>query len=142
MFLAVFRRCTSRQTRVVVPEMFGLTCGVGAHISCYAHDTRLYPIPIEAYRGSPAAKQELFAIVRLSPAYILATMPVYDPTELSRANRVATVQRSLRRLNHVHCHDPIHRGLPSDSLEAAGVYAPWCHLVFRQASVTTAVVIG
>ena len=43
----------------------------------------------------------------LSPAYILATMPVYDPTELSRANRVATVQRSLRRLNHVHCHDPI-----------------------------------
>ena len=39
----------------------------------------------------------------LSPAYILATVPVYDPTELSRANRVATVQRSLRRLNH----DPI-----------------------------------
>ena len=23
--------------------MFGLTCRVGAHISCYAHDTRLYP---------------------------------------------------------------------------------------------------
>ena len=46
--------------------MFGLTCGVCAHISCYAHDTRLYPIPIEAYRGSPAAKQELFAIVRLT----------------------------------------------------------------------------
>ena len=45
--------------------MFGLTCGVGAHISCYAHDTRLYHIPIEAYRGSPTAKQELFAIVRL-----------------------------------------------------------------------------
>ena len=43
----------------------------------------------------------------LSPAYILATMPVYDPTELSRANRVATVQRPLRRLNHVHCHDKI-----------------------------------
>ena len=30
----------------------------------------------------------------LSPAYVLATMPVYDPTELSRANWVATVQRS------------------------------------------------
>ena len=68
----------------------------------------------------------------LSPAYILATMPVYDPTELSRANRVATVQRSLRRLNHI----------PSDFLEAADVYAPWCHLVFRHVSVTTAVVIG
>ena len=39
----------------------------------------------------------LFSIVGLSPAYILATVPVYDPTELSRANRVATVQRSLRR---------------------------------------------
>ena len=24
--------------------MFGLTCRVGAHISRYAHDTRLYPI--------------------------------------------------------------------------------------------------
>ena len=23
--------------------MFGLTCRLGAHISCYAHDTRLYP---------------------------------------------------------------------------------------------------
>ena len=46
-------------------------------------------------------------LVGLSPAYILATVPVYDPTELSRAHRVATVQRSLRRLNHVHCHDPI-----------------------------------
>ena len=44
-FLAVCRRCTSRKTRVVAPEMFGLTCRVGAHISCYAHDTRLYPIP-------------------------------------------------------------------------------------------------
>ena len=41
------------------------------------------------------------------PAYILATMPVYDPAELLRANRVATVQRSLRRLSHVHCHDMI-----------------------------------
>ena len=40
----------------------------------------------------------------LSPAYILATAPVYGPTELSRANRVATVQRSLSRLHH----DPIH----------------------------------
>ena len=44
----------------------------------------------------------------LSSAYILATAPVYDPTELSRANRVATVQRPLRRLSHVHCHDSIH----------------------------------
>ena len=44
----------------------------------------------------------------LSPAYILATAPVYDPTELSRVNRVATVHRSLSRLHHVHCHDPIH----------------------------------
>ena len=43
MFLAVFRRCTSRKTRIVAPEMFGLTCRVGAHISCYAHDTRFYP---------------------------------------------------------------------------------------------------
>ena len=33
----------------------------------------------------------------LSPACILATAPVYDPTELSRANRVATVQRTLSR---------------------------------------------
>ena len=33
----------------------------------------------------------------LSSAYILATAPVYDPTELSRANRVATVQRTLLR---------------------------------------------
>ena len=33
----------------------------------------------------------------LSSAYILATAPVYDPTELSRANRVATVQRTLSR---------------------------------------------
>ena len=41
MFLAVCRRCTSRKTRVVAPEMFRLTCRVGAHISCYAHDTRL-----------------------------------------------------------------------------------------------------
>ena len=41
----------------------------------------------------------------LSPEYILATMPVYDSSELSRANRIATVQRSLRRLNHVHSHD-------------------------------------
>ena len=80
MFLAVFRRCTARKTRVVVTEMFGLTCGVGAHISCYAHDTRLYHIPIEAYRGSPTAKQELFAIVRLMwqtevipPAFVRGT---------------------------------------------------------------------
>ena len=43
MFLAVCRRFTSRKTRVVAPEMLGLTCRVGAHISCYAHDTRLYP---------------------------------------------------------------------------------------------------
>ena len=33
----------------------------------------------------------------LSSANILATAPVYDPTELSRANRVATVQRTLSR---------------------------------------------
>ena len=71
-------------------------------------------------------------VVLLSPAYILATAPVYDPTELSRANRVATVQRSLSRLHHT----------PSDSLNVADAYAPWCHLVFRHASVMTAVVIG
>ena len=35
MFLEVVRRCTSRQIRVVAPDM------VGAHISCYAHNTRL-----------------------------------------------------------------------------------------------------
>ena len=34
------------------------------------------------------------------------------------------------------------RSRPSDSLKTADVYAPWCHLVFRHASVTTAVVIG
>ena len=50
---------------------------------------------------------DVFVCVFLSSAYILATAPVYDPTELSRANRVATVQRPLRRLSHVHCHDPI-----------------------------------
>ena len=37
---------TSRKTRsnLVAPEMFGLTCTAGAHISCYSRDTRLYPI--------------------------------------------------------------------------------------------------
>ena len=35
MFLAVCRRCTSWKTRVVAPDMFGLTSRVGAHISCY-----------------------------------------------------------------------------------------------------------
>ena len=73
----------------------------------------------------------------LSPAYILATAPVYDPTELSRANRVATVQRPLQATYTVTT-----RSRPSDSLKTADVYAPWCHLVFRHASVTTAVVIG
>ena len=34
------------------------------------------------------------------------------------------------------------RSRPSDSLKTADLYAPWCHLVFRHASVTTAVVIG
>ena len=38
-----FRRCTSITTRVVAPAMFVLTCRLGAHISCYSHDTRLYP---------------------------------------------------------------------------------------------------
>ena len=43
----------------------------------------------------------------------------------------------------VHCPDyTTTRSTPSDSLNAAGVYAPWCHLVFRHASVMTAVVIG
>ena len=51
--------------------------------------------------------QHAISYLLLSSAYILATAPVYDPTELSRANRVATVQRPLRRLSHVHCHDPI-----------------------------------
>ena len=50
MFLAACRRCTSRKTRVVVPDMFGLTCRLGAHISCYAHDTRLYPMYMELHR--------------------------------------------------------------------------------------------
>ena len=40
-----------------------------------------------------------------SRGYILVTVPVYDPTELSRDNRVATVQRSLSRLRHVHSDD-------------------------------------
>ena len=35
-----------RTTRVVALEMFVLTCRVGAHIRCYAHDTRLYPMHI------------------------------------------------------------------------------------------------
>ena len=47
----------------------------------------------------------------------------------------------------VHCPDyttyiVTTRSTPSDSLNAADVYAPWCHLVFRHASVMTAVVIG
>ena len=47
----------------------------------------------------------------------------------------------------VHCADwttytVTTRSRPSDSLKTADVYAPWCHLVFRHASVTTAVVIG
>ena len=82
----------------------------------------------------------------LSPAYILVTMPVYDPTELLRANRVATVQpfiaptepRTLSR------HDP-DQALPQASHPVSSfgdIYAPWCHLVFRHASVMTAVVIG
>ena len=61
---------------------------------------------------SPFAIEHCAAISNLrsglSPAYILATLPVYDPTELLRANRVATVQRSLSRLLHVHSHDTIH----------------------------------
>ena len=40
---------------------------------------------------------QLIYMSYLSSAYILATAPVYDPTELSRANRVATVQRTLSR---------------------------------------------
>ncbi len=32
-----------KKTRIVVTEMVGLTCRVGAHNSRYAHDTRLYP---------------------------------------------------------------------------------------------------
>ena len=43
MLLAFCYRTTSRKTRVVAPEMFGLTCRVGAHSSSYAHDTLLYP---------------------------------------------------------------------------------------------------
>ena len=39
-----FQTIYFKKTRVVAPEMLGLTCRVGAHISCYAHDTRLYPI--------------------------------------------------------------------------------------------------
>ena len=33
-----------KKTRIVVTEMVGLTCRVGAHNSRYAHDTRLYPM--------------------------------------------------------------------------------------------------
>ena len=51
-----------------------------------------------------------------SPAYILATMPVYDPTELSPSNRVATVQRSLPRRNQ---YTVTARTRPSDYLKAA-----------------------
>ena len=51
-----------------------------------------------------------------SPAYILATMPVYDPTELSPSNRVATVQRSLSRRNQ---YTVTTRTRPSDYLKAA-----------------------
>ena len=43
MLLAFCYRTASRKTRVVAPEMFGLTCTVGAHISSYAHDTSIYP---------------------------------------------------------------------------------------------------
>ena len=51
------------------------------------------------------------------------------------------------RPRSVHCPDyttyiVTTRSTPSDSLNAADVYAPWCHLVFRHASVMTAVVIG
>ena len=47
----------------------------------------------------------------------------------------------------VHCADwttytVTTRSRPSGSLKTADVYAPWCHLVFRHASVMTAVVIG
>ena len=52
-------------------------------------------------------------------------------------------QSGRRRPCSVHCPDYITtRSTPSDSLNAADVYAPWCHLVFRHASVMTAVVIG
>ena len=73
----------------------------------------------------------------LSPAYILATMPVYEPTELSRANRVATVQRSLRSPRTLSRPDPY-----LATLSRQIMYIPWCHLVFRHASVTAAVVIS
>ena len=61
MFLAVCRRCTSRKTRVVAPEMFGLTCRVGAHNSCYAHDTRLYPT-LDRKMKNNIAKRTLISI--------------------------------------------------------------------------------
>ena len=71
-------------------------------------------------------------------------MLVYDPTELSRGDRVATVQRSLRRLHHAHCQDAIQIATLSGQLPgfiSVILYAQWCHLVFIQASRTTAVVI-
>ena len=80
MFLAVFRRFTSRKTRVVAPEMLGLTCRVGAHISRYAHDTRLYPMyMVQPPRDTTAAqlcidgdddvKQSLMILIDCNSAY-------------------------------------------------------------------------
>ena len=43
-----------KKTQVVVPEMFGLACRVGAHNSRYAHDTRLtlHVNPERSFRGT------------------------------------------------------------------------------------------
>ena len=51
------------------------------------------------------------------------------------------------RQSSVHCadwttHTVTTRSRTSGSLKTADVYAPWCHLVFRHASVMAAVVIG
>ena len=43
MVLAFCRRWPPRKTLVATPSMFCLSCRGGAHISCYAHNARLYP---------------------------------------------------------------------------------------------------
>ena len=81
-------------------ESLGLDLVVRVYVAQSAQCTLNCRDPICSRQFSRVVNRHSRENVRraLGPAYILATMPVYDPTELSRANWVATVQRSLSRL--------------------------------------------
>ena len=50
----------------MAPEKFGLTCRcrAGAHISCYAHDTRLYPMQVQGKRRRGRPKKRWLENIR------------------------------------------------------------------------------